>query len=829
MWNDLRFALRLLARSPGFVAVAVLSLALGVGANTAISSLIYQVAVRSLPVADPERLVALESDPANIGWTRSDNSASVFSKPMYEALRDRAQAFSGLIARAGFPATLAYRGPASNARAEVVSGNFFDVLGVRPGLGRLLSADDDQRAREPVAVLSYGYWKERLGGDPGVVNARILMNAHPVMVIGVAPATFRGLLAGNNPDLFVPLSMMGLVSTGWERDTEVGSYWLNLFGRLRPGIAARRADAELLPLFRATLADEVPRFSNLEENDRKKLLAKTLRVAPAAQGLNQLRQQWQAPLLVLMAMTGMVLLIACANVANLLLAKAAARQREIAVRRAVGATGFHLFRQLLVESLTLSLAGGMIGTVIAPYAMEGLLHLLPSDATGGWLSASLDGRVLAYGLILSLVTGALFGLAPAWGAARSSIAVALKDQSSGLSAGGSQSQLRRMLVSAQICLSLLLLIGAGLFTRTLYNLLNHSVGFEPDRLITFSVDPSLNGYGRERGLAFFRELRQRLSNLPGVRNAASAELIPFGGSNWGNGVQLPGARDGDEKYVDVQENSVSAGYFQTLGTRLLAGRYFTAADTEKSPKVVILNQTLARRLFAQENPIGRHLVIGGDQANVEVVGVVADSQFADMRETPARFLYAPYEQQDDDFTRRAAFFVRTRGSESTVNGAITALVRQMDPNVPVQRLETMSGLMQDAAGTERLLAILVMAFGIVAASLAAVGLYGTISYAVTRRTREFGIRIALGAAGSSILGLVLREVGWMLAAGLAVGLPAGYALARLVESQLFGIHARDPWVLIGASVLMSVVAAAAGLIPGTRAMRIEPVRALKHE
>lgn len=829
MWNDLRFAFRVLMRSPGFTAVAVLSLALGIGANTAISSLIYQVAVRSLPVAEPERLVALESDEYSFGWARRDNSTSVFSKPMYEALRNRAQVFSGLIARAAFRATLAYRGPASNAQAEVVSGNFFEVLGVRPALGRLLTEGDDQRAREPVAVLSYAYWKDRLGGDSGVLNQRVLMNAHPVLVIGVAPAMFRGLVAGNSPDLFVPLSMIGLVTSAWERDSQVDAYWLNLFGRLNSGITARRADAELLPLFRSILEEELPKFKNLDPQARSRILGKTLRVSPAGQGLNELRRQWQTPLVVLMAMTGFMLLIACAKVANLLLAKAAARQIEIAVRLAVGATRLQLIRQLLVESVSLAMAGGLAGIAISPYATEGLLRLLPANSTGGWLSAHLDGQLLGYGVLLSLITGALFGFAPAWGAVRAEISAALKNQGSGLSASGSQSQLRRVLVSAQICLSLLLLIGAGMFTRTLYNLLNHKVGFEPERLITFSVDPSLNGYSRERGLAFFRELRQRLANFPGVNMAASAELVPFGGSNWGTGVKAPGTQHATDRFVDVQENSLSSEYFRTLGTPLLAGRDFTAADTERSPKVAILNQTLARFLFANENPIGRHLTVGGDQTDVEIVGVVADSKFGDIRESPERFLYVPYEQQDDDFTRRAAFFVRTRGRDSTVNGAIATTVKQMDANVPIERMETMSGLIQDSATTERLLAILVLAFGVVAASLAAVGLYGTISYAVTRRTREFGIRIALGAAETRILGLVLREVCWMLAAGIAVGLPASYALARLVESQLFGIRAHDPGVLIGATLLMTGVAIAAGLVPGARAMRVEPVRALRHE
>ena len=827
MWNDLRFALRVMRRSGGVTALAVVSLALGIGANTAISSLIYQVAVRSVPAADPERLVVLQSDEYSSGWTRRDNSASAFSKPMYEGLRDRVKALQGLVARAAFPATLAYHGSAANARADVVSGNYFEVLGVRPALGRLISSDDDRPAREPVVVLSHDYWTNHLGSDRSVVNQRILLNAHPVVVIGVAPAGFRGLLAGASPDVFAPLSIMSLISAGWDRDSVVSAYWLNLVGRLEPGVTVRRADDELLAVFRATMQDELPRFPNLSQTAGDRLLKKTLRAEPAAQGLNELRTQWQTPLLVLMAMTGLLLLIACANVANLLLAKAAARRREIAVRLAVGASRLHLVRQLLVESVLLAAIAGLLGIPLARFLIQGLIDLLPSDATGGWLGPSVDSRVLAYGFVVSLATGVLFGLAPAWASARLQLAPALKEQSSGLSAGGAQSQMQRLLVGAQICFSLVLLIAAGLFSHSLYNLLKHDVGFEPDHLITFDVDPSLNGYGSQRSLAYFRELRERLSALPGAAVAVNAEFAPFGGSNWGNGVKVAGASN--DNFVDVQENSVTPGYFRTLRIPLLAGRDFRTSDSESAPKVVILSRTLARYLFHNENPIGRHLTMGAEQDDAEIVGVVGDSQFTGVRDAPSRFLYAPYVQGGSDFTRQAAFFVRSRGADAAVMSAAESAVKQLDPNIPVRRLEPMSAMIRDSVGTERLLAILVLAFGALAAILAAVGLYGTISHAVTRRTREFGIRIALGADAPRILGLVLGEIGWMLGAGILVGVPATYALALLIESQLFGIHAYDPLVLIGAAVLISVVAVIAGLIPGARAMRIEPVRALKHE
>jgi predicted permease len=463
--------------------------------------------------------------------------------------------------------------------------------------------------------------------------------------------------------------------------------------------------------------------------------------------------------------------------------------------------------------------GGLLGILASAFLAGGLLGILPADATGGWLSGELDGRLVAYGFMLSLVCGAAFGLAPAWRTARFRIAAA----------GPAQSRLRRLLVCVQIGLSLLLLIAAGLFARSLHNLLDHNLGFEPERLIAFSADPSLSGYSRERSLEFSAEIERRMARLPGVESVAGAALVPFGGPYWGNGVKAPGTRAASDKYVDVQENAVSPNYFRTLGIRFQAGRDFTAGDTANSPKVAIVNRTLARFLFENENPIGRHLTLGESDADAEIVGVVADSQFSGVRDPATRFLYVPYPQGISDFVRQAAFFARTRIDESRVMGAVAATAKEMDPNVPIQRLAPMSERIRDSVRTDQLLAILAIAFAVLAATLAAVGLYGIVSYAVTRRTREFGIRIALGAARSSILGLVLWEVCAMLAVGIAVGLPASYALARLVESRLFGIRAHDPWVLAGAAVLMAAVAIAAGLVPGARAMRIEPARALKHE
>jgi predicted permease len=830
MWNDIQFAWRTLRRSPGFALLTVLTLATGIGANTAIFSLLYQVVLRSVPVKSPESLVFLQSDPYKVGWARADNSKSVFSYPMYRELRDRNQVFSGVVARAMFPVTAASGGDAFRATAEVVTGNFFDVLGIKPASGRLLiSSDDSPNAQSSVVVLGYSFWTGQMGSDANIVNRQIRINGHPALVAGIAPRGFRGIVSGNDPDFYAPLSMMKVISPGWENNERPDAYWLNLVGRLKPNVSEQQANAQLLPLFRSILSAQIPQFKGLEQDSRQKMLAKTLVVLPAAQGLNEMREQWQAPLVVLMVMVGLVLLIACANVANLLIARASARQREISIRLAIGATQGQIFRQLLVESLLLSLAGGGIGLIASESLVNGLLALLPASTTSGWISSDLDLPLLGFSFAVSLLTGILFGLLPAWQTTRPDVASTLKEQSGSVSGGGSQTRSRQFLVVAQVCLSLLLLIGAGLFTRSLVNLLSQNPGFRPEHLITFTIDPSLNGYTRGRSIALFRQIQERLKQLPGVTSVAHAEISPFGGMNWGSGVKAPGSRTASEQSLPCSENSVSAGYFRTLGITLMAGREVEDADAATSPKVAIVNETLARRLFEGANPIGRRITSGPDDTSLQIVGMVRDSKFGDMREKATPFLYIPYEQGEDEFTRQSAFLVRVAGNDQQIMSSVRSIVKQFDSNIPVENVSSLRVRIDDSLFTDRIIAVLAMGFGSLATILAGVGLYGTISYSVANRTREFGVRLALGAAAENLLLLVLREVGLMIAVGAAIGLPLSYFLARLIESQLFGIHANDPWVLVGASLLIVVAGFLAGLVPAIKAMRIEPVRALRYE
>lgn len=530
-----------------------------------------------------------------------------------------------------------------------------------------------------------------------------------------------------------------------------------------------------------------------------------------------------------MVMVGLVLLIACANVANLLVARATARQREIAIRLAVGATRLKLVRQLMVESGILALSGGLLALFLSQNLTAGLLSLLPAGATGGWLTPQLDLRLLCYSLVLSLITGLLFGLAPALQTLRSSVAPALKNQTGGMSASGTQSRTREGIIVAQICISLLLLTGAVLFTRSLVNLARSNPGFRADRLVTFTIDPSLSGYPLDHRLTLFRELEQKLASFPGVESSAQAALVPLGGWGWGNGIKAPGTRNAGREYAYCAENSVSPGYFRTIGVPLLAGREFTPNDRAAASKVAILNQSFARFVFEDSNPIGRHIEIGSTGTDAEIVGVVKDSLYGDLREKTPQILYVPFEQGGDEFTRQSAFFVRVRGDERGIMTGVRAMVRRLDPNLPIDRLTSMKLLIQDSIYTDRLMATLAIAFGVLAALLAAVGLYGTVSYSVARRTREFGISLVLGAAPQSLLLFVMREVGWLIAIGVGLGVPASYVLARLAESQLYEVRAHDPLALTAATLLIAAITLLAGLVPALRAMHVEPVNALRYE
>jgi len=833
MGHDLRFALRTLARSPLFTAVAVLSLALGMGANTSIFSLLDQVLYRSLPVRDPKALVVFHADDQSSGSSMADNYQTVFSYPMYRDLRDgmRGRAvFNGVVARAGVPVSVSWNGQTERAGGEAVSGNLFEVLGVSAAIGRAFTSEDDGApGAHPVVMLSHAYWVRRFAADPGVLNRKVAVNGHPMIVIGIVPAGFRGVLSGGSPDIYAPIAMKRELTPMWDGLADRQIRWLNILARLQPGVSLARAQAAIQTVYRPVLEAQVKQFPESTQRANQLVLGQKLEVLPAAQGINLLQDQWQKPLAALMALVGLVLLIACANVANLLLARAASRQREMAIRLALGAGRGSLARQLLIESLVIALAGGLAGLLVSLWTTSALLRVLPSDATGGWIAATLDGPVLLFTLALSVLTGLLFGLAPALQASRAVVASALREQRAAMGSTGT-ARFRRILVVAQLALSLLLLVGAGLFARSLFNLMRADPGFRAERLLTFGIDPALNGYTKERGFALFHDLQERLARLPGVVATGAASPGPLSHSTRGGNISVEGYRAREDEDMGASRHAVSPGYFHALGIPLLRGREIAESDLRSPDKVVVVNEAFARRYFGDANPLGRHMMFGAGNKKLpdrEIVGVVRDFKHENLRDAPKPAVYSTYTNEES--LDRMEFYVRGDRDTASLTAQIRRLVQQMDAGLPVFDMQPVETQVADSIQIERLIAILSCAFGLLATLLAGIGLYGVVAYTVARRTAEIGIRVALGAVPRDVLWLVMKDVGTLAVLGLALGLPVALALGRLVESQLFGIKSADPAIYAGASLALVLVAALSGWIPSSRAARIDPIDALRHD
>jgi len=828
--QDLRYSLRTLAKSPIFLAVALLSLALGIGANTAIFTLIHQLILQPLPVKDPEQLVMLAGRGKHYG---GNNGPDRLSYPMYQEIRDKNQVFSGMFCTYPSTVSASFQGRTELIGADYVSGNFFPVLGIGAAIGRVFTASDDLiQGGHPLAVLSHGYWRARFGADPSVVGKQIVVNGRSLTIIGVSQAGFDGVEPGRAPQIRIPITMKDdLPHTDFQRLNTNRFRWTQVFGRMKPGETIEQAQAGLQPLFHQILNREVTEkpFAKASPTVKQEFLKMWMEVMPGSKGRSNLRRAYSKPLFALMGIVGLVLLIACSNLANLLIARASARQKEIAVRLALGARRSRLVRQLLVESLMLAAIGGALGVGLAILVDQALIDFLPSGHTPLSLSATPNWTILAFTFAISVLAGAIFGLVPALQATRPELAGTLKDQAGAVVRGGSAG-LRKGLVVAQVSLSLLLLVGAGLFIQSLRNLKTLNPGFEVRNLLAFDVDPTMNRYDRDWTDDYFRRLRERLAGLPGVESQTFAWVPVLEDNEWDNWVTIEGYSAKPDERPDPHMEYCSPDFFKTLRIPILAGRDFTDRDRRGAPKVAIVNQKFAQRYFGSASPLGRHIGMGidpGTKTNIEIVGMVADTKYENMREEIPYEVYVPTVQQD--FVNGGTIYIRSAGNPTQMFNSLRSAIREVDANVAMYDLRTTENQVEISLLTERLLAVLSSVFGCLATLLAALGLYGVMAFMVTRRTREIGIRMALGAGQSSVVWMVLRETLTLAAIGVAIGLGGAYAVTRLIQTQLFGVQPTDLLTMAGASLGIAAVTMLAGYIPARRATSIDPMNALRFE
>jgi len=831
--QDVRYGLRMLAKNPGFTCIAILTLALGIGANTAIFSLLNQVLLRRLPVRNPEELVVLKSPGPKHGhvWSDGDDS-EIFSYPLYKGLARNSTVFDGVIARYEFAAGIASHGQTDRGSGELVTGNYFEVLGVRPALGRVLSpADDDVQGAHPVLVLSHAYWMRHFAGDAGLLNQTILVNNTEMTIVGVAQDGFTGIQVGQTPDIFAPMTMKGQMTPIRNGLDNWNDSFLAVLARLKSGVSVAKAQAGINADYPGLLEQQAATLKmRTGGKDEKEFLGKKIVLAPGAQGRTTAQRDSGPALKVLFAMVALVLLIACTNVANLLLAKAAARQREFAIRSALGATPGRMMRQLLVESFLCALGGGVLGLILGVWIMNILMQAVVSEAGVKGITAQVDGSVLGFAAGATLLSAMLFGLVPAWRATRTGVSQMMKDQGSTTSAGPGHVRFRKFLVAGQVAFTLLLLTGGALFSRTLWNLRKQHLGLSTENLITFSISPQLSGYDEARTVALVDQLRERLGALPGVLGIGSSQIAVLTGTDMGRNITVEGRQNLDTDDTHVHYDAVSPNYFSTMRIPLVAGREFNAGDTSKNTKVAIINESMAKVFLPKRNPIGVHFAMGAGndvKPDTEIVGVVKDAKWSHVRDADRPYFYQPYSQ----FGKLAgmSFYVRTQQDPLLMANSLRETVREADANLPVYDLKTVQRVVDEDLFAERVVAGLSAVFGGLTALLAALGIYGVLAYLVVQRTREIGIRVALGAEAGHVRGLVFKEVGWMMLGGTVVGLPLAYVLARLSESLLYGVHAGDVPVYVASLGIICLVALAACYIPSRRATRIDPIVALRYE
>ncbi|HEY2152397.1 MAG TPA: ABC transporter permease [Vicinamibacterales bacterium] len=829
---NLKFALRTLFKTPFVTIVAIVSLALGIGANAAIFSMFNQLLLRPLPVAGPERLVNLRvpgPKPGSQSCGTAGDCDDVFSYPMFKDLSQAQSSLTGIAGHVSFGANLSVHGQTQSAEGLLVSGSYFPVLGVQAAAGRLLTPDDDRTPGEShVVVVSYAYWQNRLASDPAAIGQPLTVNGQVMTIVGVAPRGFNGTTLGIKPAVFAPITMRGFSDPFKDFDNR-RSYWIYSFARLKPGVSIEQARAALAAPYRAIVNDvEAPLQKGMSEQTMTRFRNKPIILEPGSRGQSRVSGQAKAPLTLLLGVTAFVLLIACANIANLLLARGASRSAEMAVRLSIGAGRWQLIRQLLGESCLLALFGGVGGLVVAQWTLNLMSSLLPPEALDTFTLA-VDPVVMLFAAALAIGTGLLFGLFPALHSTRPDLISSLKGQSGQPSGARAAARFRTLLATFQIAMSMALLVSAGLFTKSLVNVSRVDLGLKPDNIIMFGLSPVLNGYTPERTRQFFERVENELAALPGVSGVTSSTVTLLSGSNWGNNVKVEGFEAGPDTDANSSFNEVGPGYFSTLGIPIISGREFTRADAIGAPRVAIVNEAFAKKFNLGRNPIGKHMNNKGAETalTIEIVGFIRNAKYSEVKQQIPPVFFMPYRQ--DERLGDLTFYVRTAADPEPFMTNIPKVIAGLDANLPVERLRTLPKQIQENVFLDRFISVLSAAFACLATLLAAIGLYGVLAYTVTQRTREIGLRMALGAAPSRVRAMVMRQVGLMIAGGGAIGLIAAAGLGRLAQSLLFELTGSDPLVLTGAAIALTLVALAAGFIPAYRASQVEPMRALRYE
>jgi putative ABC transport system permease protein len=824
----IRFALRSLAKSPLLSLVVILSLGLGIGVNTAIFSLLQEVVLSSLPIPHPEQIVLITS-PGNLkhGLTQNGDSGGmdyVFNWRTFRELEKHTETAT-VAGFCDFYSNIVFSGQTIRGDMMLVSGAYFSVLGTQPFTGRLIDAKDDiPGGGNAIAVLGYRYWRDKLGADPHVLNQTVKVNGQPFTIAGIAPPDFIGTTVGTDPSVYLPMSFKPHLTVDWNGTDRLDDYWIYLLARLKPGVTMPQAEAALNGPYSGIVEEMAANIKGkIEKTPRFR--QQKLSLKAGRQGNSGFRDDYRSALNVLLMATGLVLLIAMANAANLLLARSVERRKELAIRAAIGASRWELMAQFLTEALLLAVIGGLAGIAIAFFTLK--LLLTSSTAAESLNGASLNYTILWFSLALSLATGVLFGLYPAFDAARTTLSTTLNDESGKASSSRGSARLRTALVCAQLTIAIVLLVPTGLFLKSLVNLLHVDLGIRTSNVIGFRITPQWNGYTPAQSKAIFDRAEAELAAIPGVLSAVGSAVPLIGSSNWGTSFvvegQAPGAQGPNTKYDEVGPE-----FFAKAGIPLIAGRDIKETDTAAAPKVVVVNETFVKQIFNGANPIGHHIGFGKDGAlDTEIVGIVKDSHYSSVRQPPPPVFYRPWRQ--DDKLGTISLYVRSELPPQQIIPQIRSVMRSIDGDVPLEDLRTLEEQVHYNIRSDELMMRLAAAFAILATTLSMLGLYGVMANGVARRRREIGIRMALGAAPARIRAMVMRELIWILGIGLAIGIPIALAATRVIESRLFGVRAKDLTILLSATLLLSLTAAAAAYWPARRASKVDPLNALRSD